>query len=30
VQEFGALGVPFAQRGKLTDEYLRAIRGLGG
>jgi alkanesulfonate monooxygenase SsuD/methylene tetrahydromethanopterin reductase-like flavin-dependent oxidoreductase (luciferase family) len=26
VQEFGALGVPFAQRGKLTDDYLRAIR----
>ncbi len=26
VQEFGALGVPFQQRGKLTDDYLRAIR----
>jgi alkanesulfonate monooxygenase SsuD/methylene tetrahydromethanopterin reductase-like flavin-dependent oxidoreductase (luciferase family) len=25
-QEFGALGVPFRQRGKLTDDYLRAIR----
>lgn len=25
-QEFGALGVPFGQRGKLTDDYLRAIR----
>ena len=25
-QEFGALGVPFAQRGKLTDDYLRAVR----
>ena len=26
MQEFGALGVPFAQRGKLTDDYLRAVR----
>jgi alkanesulfonate monooxygenase SsuD/methylene tetrahydromethanopterin reductase-like flavin-dependent oxidoreductase (luciferase family) len=26
VQEFGALGVPFHQRGKLTDDYLRTIR----
>jgi alkanesulfonate monooxygenase SsuD/methylene tetrahydromethanopterin reductase-like flavin-dependent oxidoreductase (luciferase family) len=26
VQEFDALGVPFGQRGKLTDEYLRAVR----
>ena len=26
VQEFGALGVPFRQRGKLTDDYLRAVR----
>jgi alkanesulfonate monooxygenase SsuD/methylene tetrahydromethanopterin reductase-like flavin-dependent oxidoreductase (luciferase family) len=26
VQEFGALGVPFEQRGKLTDYYLRAVR----
>lgn len=26
VQEFGALGVPFEQRGKLTDDYLRAVR----
>jgi alkanesulfonate monooxygenase SsuD/methylene tetrahydromethanopterin reductase-like flavin-dependent oxidoreductase (luciferase family) len=25
-QEFGALGVPFARRGKLTDDYLRAVR----
>lgn len=25
-QEFGALGVPFNQRGKLTDDYLRAVR----
>ena len=25
-QEFGALGVPFQQRGKLTDDYLRAVR----
>jgi alkanesulfonate monooxygenase SsuD/methylene tetrahydromethanopterin reductase-like flavin-dependent oxidoreductase (luciferase family) len=26
VQEFGALGLPFRQRGKLTDDYLRAVR----
>jgi alkanesulfonate monooxygenase SsuD/methylene tetrahydromethanopterin reductase-like flavin-dependent oxidoreductase (luciferase family) len=26
VQEFDALGVPFRQRGKLTDDYLRLIR----
>jgi alkanesulfonate monooxygenase SsuD/methylene tetrahydromethanopterin reductase-like flavin-dependent oxidoreductase (luciferase family) len=26
VQEFGALGVPYSQRGKLTDEYLLAVR----
>ena len=26
VQEFDALGVPFRQRGKLTDDYLRAVR----
>jgi alkanesulfonate monooxygenase SsuD/methylene tetrahydromethanopterin reductase-like flavin-dependent oxidoreductase (luciferase family) len=26
VQEFDALGVPFGQRGKLTDDYLRAVR----
>jgi alkanesulfonate monooxygenase SsuD/methylene tetrahydromethanopterin reductase-like flavin-dependent oxidoreductase (luciferase family) len=26
VQEFDALGVPFRQRGTLTDDYLRAIR----
>jgi alkanesulfonate monooxygenase SsuD/methylene tetrahydromethanopterin reductase-like flavin-dependent oxidoreductase (luciferase family) len=26
VQEFGVLGVPFGQRGKLTDDYLRAVR----
>jgi alkanesulfonate monooxygenase SsuD/methylene tetrahydromethanopterin reductase-like flavin-dependent oxidoreductase (luciferase family) len=26
VQEFDALGVPFRQRGKLTDDYLRTIR----
>jgi len=26
VQEFDALGVPFQQRGKLTDDYLRAVR----
>ena len=26
VQEFGALGVPFRQRGKLTDDYLRTVR----
>ena len=25
-QEFAALGVPFRQRGKLTDDYLRAVR----
>jgi alkanesulfonate monooxygenase SsuD/methylene tetrahydromethanopterin reductase-like flavin-dependent oxidoreductase (luciferase family) len=25
-QEFSALGVPFEQRGKLTDDYLRAMR----
>jgi alkanesulfonate monooxygenase SsuD/methylene tetrahydromethanopterin reductase-like flavin-dependent oxidoreductase (luciferase family) len=25
-QEFGALGVPFGQRGRLTDDYLRAVR----
>jgi alkanesulfonate monooxygenase SsuD/methylene tetrahydromethanopterin reductase-like flavin-dependent oxidoreductase (luciferase family) len=25
-QEFGALGVPFGERGRLTDEYLLAIR----
>ncbi|MBE1491699.1 LLM class flavin-dependent oxidoreductase [Plantactinospora soyae] len=25
-QEFAALGVPFAQRGRLTDEHLQAIR----
>jgi alkanesulfonate monooxygenase SsuD/methylene tetrahydromethanopterin reductase-like flavin-dependent oxidoreductase (luciferase family) len=25
-QEFGALGLPFHQRGKLTDDYLRAVR----
>jgi len=25
-QEFGALGVPFRQLGKLTDDYLRAVR----
>jgi alkanesulfonate monooxygenase SsuD/methylene tetrahydromethanopterin reductase-like flavin-dependent oxidoreductase (luciferase family) len=25
-QEFDALGVPFHQRGKLTDEYLRTMR----
>jgi probable F420-dependent oxidoreductase len=25
-QEFAALGVPFAQRGRLTDEALRALR----
>jgi alkanesulfonate monooxygenase SsuD/methylene tetrahydromethanopterin reductase-like flavin-dependent oxidoreductase (luciferase family) len=25
-QEFDALGVPFRQRGKLTDTYLRAVR----
>src|SRR5262245_42615662 len=26
VQEFDALGVPFRQRGELTDDYLRTIR----
>lgn len=26
VQEFDALGVPFRQRGNLTDDYLRAVR----
>ena len=26
MQEFDALGVPFGQRGKLTDDYLRAVR----
>jgi probable F420-dependent oxidoreductase len=26
VQEFDALGVPFGQRGELTDDYLRAVR----
>src|ERR1700735_3238868 len=26
VQEFDALGVPFRQRGKLTDDYIRAVR----
>jgi alkanesulfonate monooxygenase SsuD/methylene tetrahydromethanopterin reductase-like flavin-dependent oxidoreductase (luciferase family) len=25
-EEFGALGVPFARRGQLTDDYLQAIR----
>src|SRR5260370_42629254 len=25
-QEFDALGVPFGERGRLTDEYLTAIR----
>jgi alkanesulfonate monooxygenase SsuD/methylene tetrahydromethanopterin reductase-like flavin-dependent oxidoreductase (luciferase family) len=25
-EEFGALGVPFGDRGRLTDEHLRAIR----
>jgi alkanesulfonate monooxygenase SsuD/methylene tetrahydromethanopterin reductase-like flavin-dependent oxidoreductase (luciferase family) len=25
-QEFSALGVPFGQRGQLTDDYLRAVR----
>ncbi len=25
-QEFTALGVPFSQRGKLTDDYLQAMR----
>ena len=26
VQEFDALGVPFGQRGKLTDDYLQLVR----
>ena len=26
VQEFDALGVPFRQRGKLTDDYLQTVR----
>jgi alkanesulfonate monooxygenase SsuD/methylene tetrahydromethanopterin reductase-like flavin-dependent oxidoreductase (luciferase family) len=26
VQEFDALGVPFRQRGKLTDDYLQLVR----
>ena len=26
VQEFSTLGVPFSQRGELTDDYLRAVR----
>src|SRR5690348_15422391 len=26
VQEFDALGVPFRQRGQLTDDYLRLVR----
>ena len=26
VQEFDALGVPFRQRGRLTDDYLRTMR----
>src|SRR5262249_49265210 len=26
VQEFGAVGVPVAQRGKMTDDSLRAVR----
>ena len=29
-QEFGALGVPFRERGKLTDDYLRAVRAAWG
>jgi hypothetical protein len=29
-QEFEALGVPFARRGQLTDEYLAAIREAWG
>ena len=29
VQEFEALGVPFQQRGKLTDDYLRTVRAAG-
>src|SRR5438477_3621862 len=27
-EEFAALGVPFAERGRLTDEYLQALREL--
>ena len=27
-REFAALGVPFEQRGEITDEYLRAMREL--
>jgi alkanesulfonate monooxygenase SsuD/methylene tetrahydromethanopterin reductase-like flavin-dependent oxidoreductase (luciferase family) len=29
-QEFEALGVPFAKRGRLTDEYLTALRKAWG
>lgn len=29
-QEFEALGVPFARRGRLTDEYLTALREAWG
>ncbi|MEU7895173.1 LLM class flavin-dependent oxidoreductase [Nonomuraea sp. NPDC049152] len=29
-QEFEALGVPFERRGRLTDEYLRAVRAAWG
>jgi alkanesulfonate monooxygenase SsuD/methylene tetrahydromethanopterin reductase-like flavin-dependent oxidoreductase (luciferase family) len=29
-QEFDALGVPFAERGRLTDQYLEALRGAWG
>ena len=29
-QEFEALGVPFAKRGRLTDEYLTALRDAWG
>ncbi|MDA0637466.1 LLM class flavin-dependent oxidoreductase [Nonomuraea sp. MCN248] len=29
-QEFAALGVPFAERGRLTDEYLAALRDAWG
>ncbi|MFD8533913.1 LLM class flavin-dependent oxidoreductase [Streptosporangium canum] len=29
-QEFEALGVPFQQRGKLTDDHLRAVRSAWG
>ena len=29
-QEFEALGVPFARRGRLTDEYLAALREAWG